>query len=125
MTFLLVDPRGRPKVKAGSDHYFHTWRLSVPTCHNLPKQNNFQVRIVTATVWTVGLAMGINVGIRVLFFFIFKYYAKTYKTYCTYVSTKSFVSLSDFQEALEQKLNDFWNFSNLNKRLDHFFSPSV
>ena len=57
---MHIGPRGRPKVTAGSDHYFRTWCLyvcpSFPTFPNLAKQNHFQARIVNAVGGTVGLA---------------------------------------------------------------------
>ena len=56
---FIFYPRGRPTVNAGSDHYFHTCHLSGlyfhPRFQNLAKFN-FQVKIVTATCGTVGLA---------------------------------------------------------------------
>ena len=54
-----IDPRGRPTLMAGSDHYFRTWCLSVRPSSLFKiskKQNNFQVRIVIATGGIVGLA---------------------------------------------------------------------
>ena len=55
-----IDPRGLPTVTASSDHYFHSWCLSVCpsvlTFENLAKPNKFQVRIVIITGDTVGLA---------------------------------------------------------------------
>ena len=53
--FELIDPRGRPIVMSGSDHYFHTRCLSVPTFQIRAKQNHFQVRIMIATGVTVGI----------------------------------------------------------------------
>ena len=57
------DPRGRPTVPAGSDHYFRTccpyirhYVAYVPTFQNLAKQNKVQTKIVIATGGTVGLA---------------------------------------------------------------------
>ena len=56
----IFDPRGRPTVMAGSDHYFRTCclyvRPSVPTFQNLAKQNKVQAKIVISTGGTVGLA---------------------------------------------------------------------
>ena len=63
-----IDPRGRPTVTAGSDNYFHVCR-SVPTFQNLAKQNKFEVRIVIATVVTVGLAEWI-IGSTSLVYFL-------------------------------------------------------
>ena len=40
---------------SGSDHYFRM-RTQVPTFQNRAKQNNFQMRIVIDTDWTVSLA---------------------------------------------------------------------
>ena len=34
----FVDPRGRPTVTVGSDHYIHTFRTCIPTFQNRPKQ---------------------------------------------------------------------------------------
>ena len=66
-----IDPRGRPTVTAGSDHYFRTCclyiRPSVPTFQNLAKQN-VQARIVIATGGTVDLAGWIIDDKHVLFF---------------------------------------------------------
>ena len=56
---VYIDPRGRPTVTAGSDHYFRTCCLSVrpsPLFKNHAKQNNFEARIVIATGGTVSLA---------------------------------------------------------------------
>ena len=73
LSVILYDPRGRPTVMAGSDHFFRTWCLSVltsvPTFQNFAKRNNFQVRIVIATGGTVGLAEWIIDDSYVLFFF--------------------------------------------------------
>ena len=78
---MLFDPRGRPTVTAGSDHYFRTWcpsnpqsvrlslRMSVPIFQNVAKQNNFQVRIVITTGETMGLAVWIIVGTKISCFF--------------------------------------------------------
>ena len=50
---LYHDPRGRPTVTAGSDHYFCTFCPSVlPHFSNLQKQQ----KIMVATCETVGLA---------------------------------------------------------------------
>ena len=48
-----ADPQSRPVVIT---IFTHVVRPYVPTFQNLTKQNNFQVRIVIATGWTVGLA---------------------------------------------------------------------
>ena len=53
-----ADPQSRPVLSV---------RPSVPIFQNLTKQNNFQVRIVIATGWTVGLAEWIIDGTHVLF----------------------------------------------------------
>ena len=39
----LVDLRGRPLSRPGSDHYIHTCCLSVPTFQNQVKQNRYSV----------------------------------------------------------------------------------
>ena len=56
----LIDPRGRPTVTAGIDHYFRTCclsvRTSVPIFQYLAKQNKVQASIVIATGVNVGLA---------------------------------------------------------------------
>ena len=48
------DPRGRPTVTAGSDHYFRTCCLSVRP--HFSKQNQFQAKTMFTTGETVGLA---------------------------------------------------------------------
>ena len=50
----LVDPLGRPTVTVGRDHCFCTCHPSVPTIHNLAKQNT--AKTMFATGQTVGLA---------------------------------------------------------------------
>ena len=51
---FVFDPLGRPAVTAGSDHCFRTCcpsvHPSVPTFHNLAKQNNFQAITIFNTV---------------------------------------------------------------------------
>ena len=63
-----IDPRGRPTVTAGSDHYFHTCCLSIrrSKSQNLAIQT-FQTRIVIATGGTVGLAEWIIDDTHVMF----------------------------------------------------------
>ena len=52
-----IDPRGRPTVTAGSDHYFRAWCPCVYSHFSKSrKKNNFQVRIVIATGRFVGMA---------------------------------------------------------------------
>ena len=57
---IFLDPLGRPTIKAISDQCFHL-RPSVRLrfFQNRAKQNNFQVTIVIATSWIVGLAVRI------------------------------------------------------------------
>ena len=64
----LFDPRGRPTVTAGSDHYFCPCCLSVHPCPLFKISQNFQVRIVIASGGTVGLSEWIIDGTHVLFF---------------------------------------------------------
>ena len=63
---LLIDPLGRPKVTAGSDHYFRTCCLYV--------RPHFEARTVIATGGTVGMAEwiidGTNVVAYISYFFI-------------------------------------------------------
>ena len=47
---VIFDPRGRPTVKAGSDHCFCTSRP------HFSKQNKFQAKTMSATDETLGLA---------------------------------------------------------------------
>ena len=54
--YLIFDPQGRPKVTAGSDHYFYKWCLYIR--HSVRPSLLFQVRIVITTSRTVDLAGG-------------------------------------------------------------------
>ena len=60
LKYILIDPRGRLTVSAGSVNYFHTLCPSVPTFQNLAKQKTLKVKIVIVTGWwAVCLAEGI------------------------------------------------------------------
>ena len=53
----IIDPRGRPTITAGSDHYFHTCQ-SHPKFQNLASNINLRVQLMITTEWTVSLAKG-------------------------------------------------------------------
>ena len=55
----VIDPLGRPTIKAGNDHYFHTCRPSVRPSIFENCANNFQMRMVIATGRNVCLTEGI------------------------------------------------------------------
>ena len=50
---MSFDPRGQTTVMGGSDHYFHTWclsvRTSVPIFQNPEKQSKRRVKLMIAT----------------------------------------------------------------------------
>ena len=80
VVFACIDPQGRHTGKASSDHYFRTWclyfRPSVrpyvrPHFSKWLKQKNLPVRIVIATVGTVGLAEWIIDDTHVLYAVLF------------------------------------------------------
>ena len=66
-----IDPLGRRTVTAGSDHYFHTWCLSVrpsvrPSVPNFQDlANKFLVKLMIAASGTVGLTQRITDGTHV------------------------------------------------------------
>ena len=63
-----IDLRGRPTITADSDHFFNTWCVYVrPSFSKSCKLNKFQVGIVIATCWNVGLAEWIIDDTHVLY----------------------------------------------------------